>query len=150
MYTIVFQHIVRVTNNVVLTAADVMSEVTAKIEQLVLPEGYAWNVTGETEEESEVLLDLGVLAIVAVFLIFLLIVLQFNSLSIPVLVMSTVYLAIAGSLIGLFITSTPIGFMTVAGFIALAGIVVPSLYTVVAIQKEKKRAKKEAQNPLSI
>ncbi|MED1780404.1 efflux RND transporter permease subunit [Brevibacillus fortis] len=140
----------RVTNNVVLTAADVMSEVTAKIEQLVLPEGYAWNVTGETEEESEVLLDLGVLAIVAVFLIFLLIVLQFNSLSIPVLVMSTVYLAIAGSLIGLFITSTPIGFMTVAGFIALAGIVVPSLYTVVAIQKEKKRAKKEAQNPLSI
>ncbi|MDC0764832.1 efflux RND transporter permease subunit [Brevibacillus sp. AG] len=211
------------------TAADVMSEVTAKMKQLELPDGYAWNVTGETEEESEVLLDLGVLAVIAVFLIFLLIVVQFNSLSIPALVMSTVYLAIAGSLIGLFITSTPIGFMTVAGFIALAGIVVrngivliefieearhegvalhdavigagkarlrpillttfaavaglspmaikgsvlfqplaitiisgllfsmlltlivvPSLYTVVAIQKEKKRVKKEAQNQLSI
>lgn len=211
------------------TAAEVMSEVTAKMEQLELPDGYAWNITGETEEEAEILLDLGVLAVIAVFLIFLLIVVQFNSLSIPALVMSTVYLAIAGSLIGLFITSTPIGFMTVAGFIALAGIVVrngivliefieearhegvslhdavigagkarlrpillttfaavggllpmaikgsvlfkplaitiisgllfsmlltlivvPSLYTVVAIQKEKKRAKKEAQKQLTI
>ncbi|MFB0829345.1 efflux RND transporter permease subunit [Brevibacillus laterosporus] len=106
------------------TADDVMRELKEKMEKLELPAEYAWNVTGETEEETDILLDLGMLAVVAVFLIFLLIVIQFNSLSIPILVMSTVYLAISGSLIGLFITRTPIGFMTVAGFISLSGIVV--------------------------
>ncbi|WP_312111747.1 efflux RND transporter permease subunit [Brevibacillus reuszeri] len=106
------------------TADDVMTELKEKLNKQEWSKGYAWNVTGETEEETDILLNLGMLAVVAVCLIFLLILVQFHSLSMPVLVMSTVYLAIAGSLLGLWITGIPIGFMTVAGFISLAGIVV--------------------------
>ncbi|MEK3742569.1 efflux RND transporter permease subunit [Brevibacillus sp. FSL K6-0770] len=122
------------------TADDVMSELVQKLEHVEMPDGYAWNVTGESEEEGDVLADLGLLAVVAVLLIFLLIVLQFNSLSIPTLVMSTVYLAIAGSMIGLFITDTPIGFMTVAGFISLAGIVVRNGIVLIEFIEEARHA----------
>ena len=51
-------------------------------------------------------------------------VVQFNSLRIPLLIMSSVYLAISGALIGLFITQTGLGFMAMMGIVSLAGIVV--------------------------
>ena len=67
---------------------------------------------------------MGKLSVLVVFLILILIAMQFYSLSIPMLVMSTVYLAVSGSLIGLFVTQMPLGFMTMMGVISLAGIVV--------------------------
>lgn len=122
------------------TADDVMTELKGKLDKLDWPKGYAWNVTGESEEETDILLDLGMLAVVAVCLIFLLILVQFHSLSIPVLVMSTVYLAIAGSLIGLWLTGIPIGFMTVAGFISLAGLVVRNGIVLIEFIEEARHA----------
>jgi multidrug efflux pump subunit AcrB len=106
------------------TATEVMTDVTAILEEHQFPEGYHWEVGGEMTEQTDIFLDMGKLAIVVFFLIFIQIAIQFYSLSLPLLVMSTVYLAAAGSLIGLFITQTPLGFMTVMGIIALAGIVV--------------------------
>lgn len=44
--------------------------------------------------------------------------------STPLLIMSTVYLAVSGSLIGLFLTQEPIGFMAILGVISLAGLIV--------------------------
>jgi len=67
---------------------------------------------------------MGKLSVVVFFLIIILIAMQFYSLSLPLLVMSTVFLAFAGSLIGLFVTRTPLGFMTMMGVISLSGIVV--------------------------
>jgi len=67
---------------------------------------------------------MGRLMIIVIFLILIQIAIQFYSLRLPVLVLSTVYLAMAGSLIGLFVTRTPLGFMTMMGGISLAGIVV--------------------------
>lgn len=106
------------------TATEVMTDVTAILEEHQFPEGYHWEVGGEMTEQTDIFLDMGKLAIVVFFLIFIQIAIQFYSLSLPLLVMSTVYLAAAGSLIGLFITQIPLGFMTVMGIIALAGIVV--------------------------
>jgi multidrug efflux pump subunit AcrB len=74
------------------------------------------------------------------FLIVILIAMQFYSLSLPLLVMSTVYLAFAGSLIGLFITQTPLGFMTVMGAISLSGIVVRNGIVLIEFIEEARRA----------
>lgn len=106
------------------TATEVMQELQPKIQQINFPEGYSWDVGGETSSQNDTFADLGRLFIVVIFLIIILIMIQFYSLSIPMVIMTTVYLAAAGGVLGLFITRTPIGFMSVMGIIALAGIVV--------------------------
>jgi multidrug efflux pump subunit AcrB len=106
------------------TPTEVMKEITPILEGMQFPEGYRWETGGETSEQTDIFIDMGKLSVIVVFLILILIAMQFYSLSIPVLVMSTIYLAFAGSLIGLFVTQTPLGFMTMMGVISLSGIVV--------------------------
>ncbi|HBV98739.1 MAG: multidrug ABC transporter [Peptococcaceae bacterium BICA1-7] len=106
------------------TVTEVTSDIMQSLESLDLPEGYRWDVGGEFTEQTDIFVDMGRLSIIVFFLILILIAMQFYSLTIPLLIMSTVYLAVAGSLIGLFITRTPLGFVSMMGAIALAGIVV--------------------------
>lgn len=106
------------------TATEVMTELTPILQSLEMPEGYRYEIGGETSEQTDIFISMGKLSVLVVFLILILIAMQFYSLTIPVLVMSTVYLAVSGSLIGLFVTQTPLGFMTMMGVISLAGIVV--------------------------
>ncbi|HWP97300.1 MAG TPA: efflux RND transporter permease subunit [Syntrophomonadaceae bacterium] len=106
------------------TATEVMTDIQGLLTGIKFPEGYRWDVGGEMNYQSDMFSDLGKLSIFVFFLIFIQIAIQFYSLSLPLLVMSTVYLAVAGSLIGLFSTRTPLGFVSMMGMIALAGIVV--------------------------
>ncbi|MGE5415735.1 MAG: efflux RND transporter permease subunit [Acidobacteriota bacterium] len=106
------------------TATEVMNDVTTYLENLKLPAGYRWEVGGEMTEQTDIFVDMGRLSIIVFFLILIQIAIQFYSLSLPLLVMSTIYLAGSGSLIGLFVTRTPLGFMTMMGIISLSGIVV--------------------------
>lgn len=106
------------------TATEVMTDVTAILEETQLPQGYRWETGGEMTEQTDIFKSMGKLSIIVIFLIFIQIVIQFYSLSLPLLIMSTVYLAAAGSMIGLFITGKPLGFMSMMGVISLAGIVV--------------------------
>lgn len=106
------------------TATEVMKEVKPQVASINFPEGYRWEIAGEISEQNDIFADMAKLSIIVIFLIVIMIAMQFYSLSLPLLVMSTAYLAFAGSLIGLFITRTPLGFMTMMGAISLLGIVV--------------------------
>lgn len=106
------------------TATEAAVDVNAKLGALQLPDGYKWQLGGETSTQNEIFSDLGSLFIVVLFLIIILITMQFNSLSIPFIIMTTIYLAAAGGIIGLAISGMPIGFMSIMGIITLAGIVV--------------------------
>jgi multidrug efflux pump subunit AcrB len=121
------------------TATEVMKEIKPKLAALKMPQGYSWEIGGETSEQTDIFIDLGKLSIIVMFLIVILIAMQFYSLSLPLLVMSTVYLAFAGSLIGLFITQTPLGFMTVMGAISLSGIVVRNGIVLIEFIEEARR-----------
>jgi multidrug efflux pump subunit AcrB len=106
------------------TATEVMNDVKPLLKEFSLPEGYRLETGGETSEQADIFIDMGKLSVIVVFLIIILIAMQFYSLSLPILVMSTVYLSTAGSMIGLFLTQIPLGFMTMMGVISLSGIVV--------------------------
>ncbi|MFB5674728.1 efflux RND transporter permease subunit [Paenibacillus terreus] len=106
------------------TATDAAVDVRAELAKISFPEGYSWEIGGETSDQNEIFADLGTLSIVVVFLILILITIQFYSISIPLIIMTTVYLAAAGGILGIFLTGMPIGFMSIMGIIALAGIVV--------------------------
>ncbi len=91
----------------------------------VLREGWNVKFTGQQEEQAKEMAFLGRALMIAVFLIFLIIISQFNSFSIPVVVLTAVFLSLIGVLLGLVIFQMDfIIIMTMIGIISLAGVVV--------------------------
>ncbi len=94
-------------------------------EKVKVPEGYHISYTGQNEDQKESEAFLIKAFIGALFLIMFVLILQFNSLATPLIIMSSVILSLIGVFIGLMITRTPFGvIMTGVGVISLAGVVV--------------------------
>ena len=107
------------------TEDSVRAEVAARLEDLQLPPGYRWEFAGADEEQAAAQAFLQRSFVIAVLLITLVLVTQFNNLVMPITVMLSVVLSLIGVLWGLIVTGTPFGLiMTGVGVISLAGIVV--------------------------
>jgi multidrug efflux pump subunit AcrB len=90
-----------------------------------LPEGYSLTFTGENEDQKESEEFLSKAFLIAVFLIFLILVTLFNSVTQPLIIMTSVILSFGGVFLGLTIMKFPFGIiMTGVGVISLAGVVV--------------------------
>lgn len=90
-----------------------------------LPTGYFIDFTGANEEQQESQEFISQAFVVALCLIALVLISQFNSLILPFIIMFSVILSMIGVLIGLMITGTSFGIiMTGLGIISLAGVVV--------------------------
>jgi multidrug efflux pump len=104
---------------------DVLKDVIAKLNNFKLPDGYNIQYTGEQEKQKESSDFLSKALVVSLLLIFFLMVIEFNSVRVPVLIMISILLSLIGVLLGLIFTRTPFGIMmTGIGVIALGGIVV--------------------------
>ena len=104
---------------------EVLAEVQRKLRNFPLPSGYAISYTGESEDQEESKAFLSNAFLVALLLIFLVLVYEFNSVSTPFVIMTSVILSLIGVLLGLLITRLPFGIiMTGIGVISLAGVVV--------------------------
>jgi len=103
----------------------VLKDVEKVLAPLALPPGYRIDYTGEKEEQQKASAFLSKAFVAAVFLIALVLITQFDSVFLPLAVLSSVVLSLIGVLIGLLVTSTPFGIlMTGVGVISLAGVVV--------------------------
>jgi len=103
----------------------VRAEVKQRLADLELPRGYEIRYAGEEEEEEKAKAFLSKAFVIALLLIALILVAQFNSLTIPFIIMTTVVLSLVGVLSGLMICRMPFGIiMTGIGVISLAGVVV--------------------------
>ncbi|MBA3980012.1 MAG: MFS transporter [Alcanivorax sp.] len=90
-----------------------------------LPEGVMLSFAGEQMDQQETAAFLVTAFFVAVFLMLIILVTQFNSIYQAILVLSAILFSTAGILIGLLVNSQPFGIVMVGmGIIALAGIVV--------------------------
>lgn len=95
------------------------------LENADLPDGVAYSFGGEAEDQQESMVFLIGAFVSAVFLMFVILVVQFNSFYQAFIVMSAIVFSIAGVLLGLIVTGRPFGIvMGGLGVIALAGIVV--------------------------
>ncbi|RSK26634.1 efflux RND transporter permease subunit [Bacillus sp. HMF5848] len=83
---------------------------------------YTLVVGGETSERTDFFIEVTKLFIIVLFLIYLVIVVQFNSLSMPFLILSSVFLSTTGAILGLFFTNTPLSFLAVLGIVSLSGV----------------------------
>jgi len=107
-------------------AAAIMADVQQAVEkEIVLPAGYRIKYGGEEEDRQESGEFLSQAFLIVVMLIFLILVTQFNSFILPVIILTTVVLSIMGVLMGQLITGTPFSIiLSGLGVISLAGIVV--------------------------
>ena len=95
------------------------------VSDLEIPEGYKVSFTGEQEQQEETMQFLTQALMISIFLIFLILVTQFNSLASPFIVLFSVLLSTTGVFLGLAIFDMPfVVMMTGIGIISLAGIVV--------------------------
>ncbi|GAB4361264.1 MAG: efflux RND transporter permease subunit [Oricola sp.] len=105
--------------------AAVQAKVAKAIPGLGLPDNIHWKLAGSNEESAEASAFLGKAFGVAIFLIFALLLAQFNRFTYVFLVLTAVVMSTVGVLLGLLIMQMPfIIVMTAVGTIALAGVVV--------------------------
>jgi multidrug efflux pump len=106
-------------------ANDVLSRVQERLEDFQMPAGYSLSFTGQNEEQAKAQAYITKAFGIACLIIFMILVIQFNSLSQPVIIMSAVVISLIGVFIGLIAFQLPFGVvMTGIGVISLAGVVV--------------------------
>lgn len=116
---------------------DVLKDVMTRLKDYKMPDGYVISYTGESEDQQEASAFLGKAFMLSLLLIFLFMVMEFNSLRTPLIIMFSVLLSLIGVFFGLLVTSTPFGIMmTGIGVISLGGIVVRNAIVLLDFQKE--------------
>ena len=107
------------------TSDAVMKDVQEALKDFALPPGYHISYAGENEEQQKAADFLMRAFFIALSGIALILITQFNSITLPFTILTSVILSLIGVLIGLMITVTPFGIiMTGIGVISLAGVVV--------------------------
>ena len=100
------------------------SEAAALIRQVPMPAGITATVSGQSEEMQDSFRSMQFALALAIFLVYLVMASQFESLIHPFVILFTIPLALVGAVLALFVTGTTINIVAFIGIIMLAGIVV--------------------------
>jgi multidrug efflux pump subunit AcrB len=102
--------------------SNLTTEIMRRIAELDLPPGYAIEAGGQTEASAKSFAGIGSAALVAVFGIFAVLILEFRSFKASLIVASVIPLGILGGILGLFVSGYTLSFTAMIGMIALVGI----------------------------
>lgn len=119
--------IMRLTADVITSEAsvgDVAAAVASRISTLDFPEGYAVILGGEAESIEEQGRQLTTVILVAIFLVFVVMSVQYESIINPLAILLAVPLSLVGVVAALLVTGLPLSAPVLLGVILLAGIVV--------------------------
>lgn len=112
-----------------------------------LEEGYSFKFTGELEKQNESSEFMAGALLLAVFLIFLIIVSQFNSLVYPIIIMVSVLFSTIGVFLGFALTGMDfVILMSGIGIISLAGVVVNNAIVMIDYMNILKKNRKKDLN----
>jgi len=107
-----------------MNVGKVTDDIKGRLKDLDLPDGYFLEYGGEEEAAKESNVQLLMVILLAVFLVFVVMAVQYESLVDPLIIMVTLPLAVMGSFLFLAVTKTPFGATVFLGLILLVGIVV--------------------------
>jgi multidrug efflux pump subunit AcrB len=120
--------------------SEVLKDVKQRLTGLELPAGYTVSLTGSQEDQQEASDFLSKAFIVTLLMVFLIMVMEFNSMKVPFVIMISVILSLIGVLFGLLVTRTALSvMMTGVGIVALAGIVVRNGIILLDFVKHKQK-----------
>ena len=139
------KRVITVYSNVLegFNATEIVQKIQGSMKNYDLPAGMSYNFTGEQEEMAKNMAFLSQALVIAMFLILLIIVAQFNSISKPIIIFVAIVLSFIGVLFGLVVFQMDfVVMMTMMGIISLAGIVVNNAivlidYTQLLVDRKK-------------
>ena len=119
--------VITISSNVIsgYNPTEVNSKIDMVLKNYPLPSGYSYRFGGEQKEQEEEMTFLSNAFMIALFLVFIIIVAQFNKIITPLIIMSSIILSTIGVFLGLLIFNMDfVVVMTMIGVISLIGIVV--------------------------
>lgn len=102
----------------------VLTDIQDVLSKMNFPPNFRWEIGGAAEDMQESFMYLGIAIIIAIFLVYMVMASQFESLLDPFIIIFTVPLAIMGAIWGLFLTGTTLSVTSLIGMVLLVGIVV--------------------------
>ena len=106
-----------------ITPSEVMEKLAPLLETM-RKEGLEVIIKGEEKENRQIRREMMQAALIALFLIFMTLVWMFNSLVLPLIILSTIPLSVLGALVGTKLMGLHLTLPGVMGLIGLAGVVV--------------------------
>lgn len=122
-----YERVITLSSNILdgYNANEIVTQIKSSLIGFEMPDGYTWEFTGEQEDQEESGSFLMVALFLAVGLIFIVLVTQFNSITKPLIILVQVLFSIIGVMLGFIIFKIDISvILTGMGIIAVAGIVV--------------------------
>ncbi len=126
---------------------DIIRDIQREIRRMSLPPGYSTEIRGQEKQRREAFSGLFTALIAGVFLIYIILASQFESLAQPLIVMTAIPLSLIGVMLALFLTGQTLNVISMLGILMLAGIVISNsvlLVQFINLQKEKGLETKEA------
>ena len=105
-------------------STELLSQFREKIKDYNLDKDILISYGGEFEDIQETFTEMFINMIVAAILVYIILSVQFNSLSQPMIILFTVPMALIGVVSGLLLTGNDFGFVAFVGIVALVGIAV--------------------------
>jgi len=142
-----FKRVITISSQVVegFNANEINARIAQILEDYEMPQGYSYEFTGEQQEQAESMDFLVFALLIAVAMIMIIMVTQFNSFIRPAIIIATVIFSTIGVFLGLGIFKMEfVVIMTGIGIISLAGIVVNNgivLIDYIDLTRKRKREK---------
>ena len=111
-------------NTAVTDVGSVMQEVESRLGEINLPEQYNLILGGQWETIQDTNREIGLVMTLAVFLVFVVLAVQYDRFSNPFVIMAAAPLALVGVSLILWLTGTPVSAPVLIGLVLLIGIVV--------------------------
>jgi HAE1 family hydrophobic/amphiphilic exporter-1 len=117
----------------------VSEHIATELEAMNLPRGYTWRIGGQRQEMETSFGSMRLAILLAIFMVYLVMASQFESLIHPFVILFSVPFALIGLLGTLFLTRTTISIVVLIGGILLAGIVVNNAIILVDYANQLRR-----------
>ena len=120
--------------------SSVISGVRTALAKVPLPPGYRASISGEYEEQQQSFREFAAAILIAIVLVFTVMLATFGSYRLPLVILTTIPLALIGVALGLFITGTPFNVSSFMGLLLLVGIVVKSGILLIDAANKRRQA----------
>jgi hydrophobic/amphiphilic exporter-1 (mainly G- bacteria), HAE1 family len=119
----------------------VVSDIRESLIGLIMPPEVTLEIGGTAEDQAESFKYLGLAIIAGIFLVYMVMASQFESLIDPLIILPTIPLSFVGAAIALFVTNTTLSLMAMIGMLVLVGIVVNNGIVLVDYTNQLRREK---------
>lgn len=126
-------------NTDISTVVEVNAAIRERLRSVDLPDGYGVIVAGEEETIVENQKNLVIVTTLAVFLVFIVMAVQYERLMSPLVIMTAIPLSLIGVGVALWATDTPQSAPVLLGVILLVGIVVNNAILMVEYIEDRRR-----------